>query len=390
MCTGTTTHTWSIELAPLILVAWLAACEHGSEAPPPVASLSPAELAGQVLELELHLDLLRALSQAEAGRSHGEESIAALQAQLTLTAALLLEDDGQPDDDHRAAAEVGLNTAAMYADLVAADLIASAERVRLIARSHCNKGLEALRPIREGMAADWRWPLLHQREAFEGIASARRHRDQVNLVSPAASVLKAGVAAANTTSAAISLTKLVSLGRPALAALIAWLRGGGFEGASLELVGAGSGLGIQAVSGAQVLVLSDEAVIALVETGQVATNALALLFMARGHLHHICTDKNYVSDSQGGPWSPRFKPFLDGAKIGFDDPENLVEVEGHQGPHPEAYHQEVFDSLKEATRKLVPGTVAYRQAVAQALRALEEEIRQPGSPLNLLVTGAAR
>ncbi|HYV49213.1 MAG TPA: AHH domain-containing protein [Myxococcaceae bacterium] len=372
------------------MVAWLAACEHTGEAPAPPASPPPAELAGQVLALELRLESLRALSQAEAGRSHGEKSLNALQEQLALTATLLLQDDGQPDDDHRAAAEVGLNTAGLYADLVGTDLIASAERVRSVARSHCNRGLEALKPIRFGMAVDWRWPLAHRLDAWEGIAAARRHRDQVNLVSPTASVLKAGVAAANTTSAAISLTKLVALGRPALAALIAWLQGGGFEGASLELVGAGSGLGIQVVAGARVLVLSDEAVIALVETGQVAANALALLFMARGHLHHICTDKNYVSDSQGGPWSPKFKPILDGAKIGFDDPENLVEVEGHQGPHPEGYHREVFRSLQEATKRLAPGTVAYREAVIRTLRALAEQIQKPGTPLNQLVTGAAR
>jgi len=359
-------------------------------APPPVASLPPADLAGQVLAIELRLEPLRALSRAEAGRSHDEESIDALQKQLTLTASLLLQNDGQPDEDHRAAAEVGLNTAGLYADLVGADLIASVERVRLVARSHCNEGLEALRPIREGMASDWRWPLPHQREAFEGIASARRHRDQVSLVSPAASVMKAGVAAANTTSAAVSLVKLAAVGRPALAALIAWLRGGGFEGASLELVGAGSGLGIRAVAGAQVLVLSDEAVIALVETGQVAANALALLFMARGHLHHICTDKNYVSDVRGGPWSPQFKRILDGAKVAFDDPENLVEVEGHQGPHPEAYHAAVRARLEQATEGLARGTPAYREAIARALRTLAEEIQRPGTRLNLLVTGAAR
>jgi len=77
--------------------------------------------------------------------------------------------------------------------------------------------------------------------------------------------------------------------------------------------------------------------------------------MARGHLHHVCTDKNYVSDSRGGPWSPRFKRILDAAKIGFDDPENLVEVEGHQGPHPEAYHSTVLKELERATLRLTQG-----------------------------------
>src|SRR6185369_522308 len=134
-------------------------------------------------------------------------------------------------------------------------------------------------------ASDWRWPITHRAEAEKALAAAQRYRDNVMEAMPIASVMKAGVAAANMNSLEISLAKLAATGLPALAALVEWLAAGGFEGASLELAGTGSGLAIRVVAGTQALVLSDAAVIGLVQAGAVASNALALLYMARGHLH---------------------------------------------------------------------------------------------------------
>ena len=67
----------------------------------------------------------------------------------------------------------------------------------------------------------------------------------------------------------------------------------------------------------------------------------------KGPLHHIATDKNSVSSARGGQWTPRFKKLFDRAGVKLSDKANKVRVPGHFGPHPEAYHQIVFDRLSE-------------------------------------------
>ncbi|HYV46162.1 MAG TPA: AHH domain-containing protein [Myxococcaceae bacterium] len=376
-------------LAFCLLLA--AGCEHGTSDPPaPLEHPEPTALAEDVLRLELEAQELRPLARALAGRSFGEDSVNALESHLAVTASLLLSGEGRPEGDARTAAEIGVSAAGLYYDLLRVDLEATARGMSAIPRSNCNRGVQETATIRNGMASDWRWPLTHRAEAEQALAAAQRYRDNVMEVMPLANVMKVGVAAANVNSLEISLAKLAATGLPALAALTEWLTVGGFEGASLELAGTGGGLAIRAVVGTQALVLSDAAVIALEQAGVVASNALPLLYMARGHLHHICTDKNFESDARGGPWSPRFKFFLDDARLHFDSPENLVEVEGHQGPHPEAYHRAVLKELREQTAGTTPGSEPFRAGVLRALRTLAERIKTPGSQLNGLVTGAVR
>jgi len=77
-------------------------------------------------------------------------------------------------------------------------------------------------------------------------------------------------------------------------------------------------------------------------------------------------------------------------KIGFDDPENLVEVEGHQGPHPEAYHSTVLKELERATLRLNSrdrGLSAGRDPSSWCPCRADQGA---WTPLNLLVTGATR
>lgn len=131
-----------------------------------------------------------------------------------------------------------------------------------------------------------------------------------------------------------------------------------------------------------------EELVGLVKAGVISTAAMAI-YMEAAELHHICTDKNSISDRTGGPWTPQFEDIFRNAGKSLDDPDNLVQVPGHSGPHPQAYHEAVMDSLTQATRRLQPGTIEYRQALEKALRELAEEIKTPGTRLNALVTGAA-
>ncbi|HYO73373.1 MAG TPA: AHH domain-containing protein, partial [Archangium sp.] len=103
------------------------------------------------------------------------------------------------------------------------------------------------------------------------------------------------------------------------------------------------------------------------------------------HWHHLATNKNDISERFGGPWTPRFEQIFELAGIGLDAAENLVYLKGHKGPHPEAYHREVYGKLRAAVRDCedVPQC---RSKLAKALKELADEICTPGSRLHRLAT----
>ncbi|HZH77226.1 MAG TPA: AHH domain-containing protein, partial [Archangium sp.] len=106
--------------------------------------------------------------------------------------------------------------------------------------------------------------------------------------------------------------------------------------------------------------------------------------------HHIATIENSKSTARGGPWTPLFKKIFAKAGMSMEDPANKVRLPKHYGPHPEAYHQTVYNSLDEAT-KSCPNQQACALALRQALRRLAAEIIREGSDLNKLLTkGASR
>ena len=104
-----------------------------------------------------------------------------------------------------------------------------------------------------------------------------------------------------------------------------------------------------------------------------------------GHIHHICTNKNDKSDANGGPWTPLFRELFKRAGLTLEDAANTVRLKGHKGPHPEAYHQHVYNRVKDAM-KLCRGLQQCKEELTAALRKLADEIVTEGSPLNKLVT----
>jgi hypothetical protein len=71
--------------------------------------------------------------------------------------------------------------------------------------------------------------------------------------------------------------------------------------------------------------------------------------------------------------------------MSIKDPENIAPTMGHQGPHPERYHQIVYRRLDEATAEC-RSIEACRAALTDALKKLAKEITTQGSELNQLVT----
>jgi RHS repeat-associated protein len=102
--------------------------------------------------------------------------------------------------------------------------------------------------------------------------------------------------------------------------------------------------------------------------------------------HHLATNKNNVSTARGGPWTPRFKKFFEGAGLNINkSPENIVELMEHHGPHPEAYHKYIFDNLATATKGLRSGTKQYKEAVVKTLNKLAKEAKTKGTKINKLL-----
>ncbi|QSQ12298.1 AHH domain-containing protein [Myxococcus landrumensis] len=118
-----------------------------------------------------------------------------------------------------------------------------------------------------------------------------------------------------------------------------------------------------------------------------APNALAMASqgMGKGHRHHIATNKNDVSSARGGPWTPRFRDLFKRAGMDLKDPENIVNVVGHKGPHPQRYHEFVLRRLQLALatcRKVAD----CRMALTSELRLLGKEAQTSGSTLHRLLT----
>ena len=148
--------------------------------------------------------------------------------------------------------------------------------------------------------------------------------------------------------------------------------------------------------GVNLAAIEQVSAVAVVEGGVAITlgpGAVAMVAMGSGairgdpdgKLHHICTDKNTESEVNGGPWTPLFEHFFSKAGMTLNDPANLVRIRGHEGPHPKAYHSEVFRRIDEAMQGC-RGMQRCREALIQELRKLSDELLEPGSRLRRLVT----
>ncbi|HLL03487.1 MAG TPA: AHH domain-containing protein [Myxococcaceae bacterium] len=139
-----------------------------------------------------------------------------------------------------------------------------------------------------------------------------------------------------------------------------------------------------------VVVTADAITIALAPTAVAATaqsvgGAASTPVDAEGPEHHIATDKWTEATHSGGPWTPKFEQIFNQAGMSLNDPTNKVRVRGHVGPHPQEYHEHVFEALREATRTCRTMQQC-RASLTKALERLAQQIKTEGSSLNKLVT----
>ena len=104
-----------------------------------------------------------------------------------------------------------------------------------------------------------------------------------------------------------------------------------------------------------------------------------------GDVHHICTDKNEVSDVSGGPWTPLFERHFKRAQMDLNDLANKVRIEGHKGPHPREYHQAVLDRIVKAMQGC-RGPAQCRSALVDELAKIANDLMTAGTKLRKLIT----
>src|SRR6218665_527676 len=104
-----------------------------------------------------------------------------------------------------------------------------------------------------------------------------------------------------------------------------------------------------------------------------------------GDIHHICTDKNEVSEASGGPWTPLFEPYFNRAQMKLSDVANQVRIKGHKGPHPREYHQEVFRRI-ERDMSECRGAAQCRAVLIDTLAQIARELTTAGTKLRKLIT----
>ncbi|HEX8704590.1 MAG TPA: AHH domain-containing protein [Myxococcaceae bacterium] len=124
----------------------------------------------------------------------------------------------------------------------------------------------------------------------------------------------------------------------------------------------------------------------------VPVSAVAMAARGRGggkepcaEVHHIATICNDDSSARGGPWTPRFREIFAKAGMTLEDPANKLPLPGHYGPHPQRYHELVFEALSTAT-KTCRSVVECRRSLTESLQRLARRIATPGTELNQLVT----
>ncbi|MGE6758277.1 AHH domain-containing protein [Corallococcus interemptor] len=103
-----------------------------------------------------------------------------------------------------------------------------------------------------------------------------------------------------------------------------------------------------------------------------------------GPVHHICTNKNPVSDATGGPWTPQCAKLFEKAGMTLEDAANKVRLKGHEGPHPELYHQKVVRRLERSVANCRT-TKSCRASLMKELARIANELLTQGSELRSLI-----
>jgi RHS repeat-associated protein len=160
--------------------------------------------------------------------------------------------------------------------------------------------------------------------------------------------------------------------------------GGGAGGAAGAIAGGVACVGLTA--GGCVVVVAPGVPAAVAAGGAFATHGAAMLAKignGPNHAtieHHVATNKNWLRDPK---WSSKFKDVFDRGGLDLDDAINKVTLpdKGHQGPHPQEYHEWVYRRLDSVSKGLT-SKQDIRLALESELEAIAREIKADPSIIN--------
>jgi len=155
--------------------------------------------------------------------------------------------------------------------------------------------------------------------------------------------------------------------------------------AQVSMQASGEGLLLSEVGAVQSVTVTAEGFLVALPPGAVAMAAQSRGCSSRVEKHHIGTIANKKSTLRGGPWTPRLEDLFARAGMRLSDAENIVPIRGHKGPHPQQYHDIVYERLRGALGECST-IVECRGRLTGALKRLANEIATPGTELNSLVT----
>jgi hypothetical protein len=286
-------------LTGVLIVCMLVGCEGTRERPadPQIR----VRLAEEMFIYQVRLDDLREqldLPSVQANTSL--DQVQRLESAFALSGRMLEQYDATGDVNALHAGEVGRSFAGIGYEVIATKIDATAHGQGALIQNGANRALGSVWAGLKKFMADPKFFLRDPRGTAALFNQAQSDRDNICAVAPIAYQATLALNAALITEGALSLARLTQAGIPALARIVEWMRAGGASEGVLMTAGAG-GAGVALVTTGGALVLTDAEVIALAEAGRLSTAALGLYVLARStHMHHIATDKNYVSELRGG------------------------------------------------------------------------------------------
>jgi hypothetical protein len=101
---------------------------------------------------------------------------------------------------------------------------------------------------------------------------------------------------------------------------------------------------------------------------------------AHNDCHHIVTKYSNAARKWTQNWARKSQAILARAGIGLNSIKNKVDLLLHHGPHPELYHQRVYERLAEVADGL--RGAALTKAIEEELAKIAEELRADPSKLS--------
>ena len=104
--------------------------------------------------------------------------------------------------------------------------------------------------------------------------------------------------------------------------------------------------------------------------------------LVHNQCHHIVSHYANANRGWSQAWSQMGQRILSNADVGIHSLKNKIDLLVHKCPHPELYHQRIYERLADSVRGLSPNTPEYTSAVVAELQSIATLLQKNSSALN--------